>query len=195
MARARQSAAPVQPPRRRRAANVQALRTVADDFVSRFGGLLDEVVALREALVQAQEENGRLRGELAEGIDLFREARALVAHAEPTKRGSGRRTAQSTTAPGGQAAPRTRTRAASRNGTGAGRTRASAKGRATPASVTPDVVLAVIGKLGSATAGEIAAQISQEGVPVSGRAIRHIAKGAGAVMRPGDEGRVVYSLS
>ena len=192
MARARQSAAPVQPPRRRRAANVQTLRTAADDFVSRFGGLLDEVVALREALVQAQEENGRLRGELAEGIDLFRDARALVARAEPAKRGRGRRTAQSTTA---QTATRTRTRAASRNGTGAGRTPASAKGRATPASVTPDVVLAVIGKLGSATAGEIAAQISQEGVPVSGRAIRHIAKGAGAVMRPGDEGRMVYSLS
>jgi hypothetical protein len=165
---------------------------VADDFVSRFGGLLDEVVALREALVQAQEENGRLRGELAAGIDLFRDARALVARAEPANRGRGRRTAQSTTA---QTATRTRTRAGSRNGTGAGRTRASAKGRATPASVTPDVVLAVIGKLGSATAGEIAAQISQEGVPVSGRAIRHIAKGAGAVMRPGDEGRMVYSLS
>ena len=30
------------------------------------------------------------------------------------------------------------------------------KGRATPASVTPDIVLATIGKLGSATASEIA---------------------------------------
>jgi hypothetical protein len=174
---------------------VQTLRTTADDFVSRFGGLLDEVVALREALVEAQEENGRLRGELAAGIALFRDARALVARAEPAKPGRGRRTAQSMAIPAGQATSRTRTRPASRNGTGAGRTRASAKGRATPASVTPDVVLAVIGKLGSATAGEIAAQISQEGVPVSGRAIRHIAKGAGAVMRPGDEGRMVYSLS
>jgi hypothetical protein len=57
------------------------------------------------------------------------------------------------------------------------------------------VVRAVIGKLGTATAGEIAAQISQAGTPVSGRAIRHIAKGAGAVMRPGDDGRMVYSLS
>jgi hypothetical protein len=195
MARARQSAAPVQPVRRRRAANAQTLRTAADDFVSRFGGLLDEVLALREALVQAQEENGRLRGELAEGIDLFRDARALVARAEPAKRGRGRRTAQSTAALPGQATTRTRTRAASSNGIGGGRARATARGRATPASVTPDVVRAVIGKLGSATAGEIAAQISQEGVPVSGRAIRHIAKGAGAVMRPGDEGRMVYSLS
>ena len=87
MVRARQSAAPVQPARRRRAANVQTLRTAADDFGSRFGGLLDEVVALREALVEAQEENGRLRGELAAGIDLFRDARALVARAEPAKRG------------------------------------------------------------------------------------------------------------
>jgi hypothetical protein len=194
MARARESAAPVQPARRRRAANVQTLGTAGDDFVSRFGGLLDEVVALREALVQAQEENGRLRGELAEGINLFRDARALVARAEPVKRGTGQRTARSTAAPAGQATTRTGARRR-RDGTGGGQTRASSKGRATPASVTPDVVLAVIGKLGSATAGEIAAQISQEGVPVSGRAIRHIAKGAGAVMRPGDEGRMVYSLN
>jgi hypothetical protein len=194
MARARQSAAPLRPARRR-AAPVQTLRDAADDFVSRFAGLLDEVLALREALVRAEEENGRLRAELAEAIDLFRDARTLVARAEPAKRGRGRGAAQSTAATAAQGTTRTRTRSASGNGTGAGRPRTSARGRATPESVTPDVVRAVIGKLGTATAGEIAAQISQEGVPVSGRAIRHIAKGAGAVMRPGDEGRMVYSLS
>ena len=70
--------------------------------------------------------------------------------------------------------------------------RAQANGRATPDSVTGDVLRAVIGKLGSASAAEIAAQISRAGTPVSGRAIR---KGAGAVMRPGDDGRMVYSLS
>jgi hypothetical protein len=194
MARARQSAAPLRPARRR-AAPVQTLREAADDFVSRFAGLLDEVLALREALVRAEEENGRLRAELAEAIDLFRDARTLVARAEPAKRGRGRGAAQSTAAPAAQGTTRTRARSASRNGTSDGRPRSSARGRATPASVTADVVRAVIGKLGTATAGEIAAQISQEGVPVSGRAIRHIAKGAGAVMRPGDEGRMVYSLS
>jgi hypothetical protein len=61
--------------------------------------------------------------------------------------------------------------------------------------VTRDVVRAVIGKLGNSTAAEIAAEISHAGAPVSGRAIRHIAKGAGAVMRRGDDGRMVYSLS
>jgi hypothetical protein len=194
MARARQSAAPLRPARRR-AASGQTLRDAADDFVSRFAGLLDEVLALREALVRAEEENGRLRAELAEAIDLFRDARTLVARAEPAKRGRGRGAAQSAAATSARGTTRTRRRPASGNGTSAGRPPTSARGRATPESVTPDVVRAVIGKLGTATAGQIAAQISQEGVPVSGRAIRHIAKGAGAVMRPGDEGRMVYSLS
>jgi hypothetical protein len=197
MARVRQqTAAPAQPTRRRRAVNVETMRTAADDFLTRFGGLVDEVVSLREALAEAQEENTQLRAELEEGIDLFRDARALVDRAEPARRRGGRGTAPST-APARAAAPRARSRAAaSRNGAGAGRTaRAAGNGRATPESVTADVVRAVIGKLGTATAGEIAAQISQAGTPVSGRAIRHIAKGAGAVMRPGDDGRMVYSLS
>jgi len=42
---------------------------------------------------------------------------------------------------------------------------------------------------------EIAEQITKAGTPVSGRAIRHIAKVAGAVARPGDGGRMVYALS
>ena len=46
-----------------------------------------------------------------------------------------------------------------------------------------------------ATASEIAEHISRAGTPVSGRAIRHIAKVAGAVARPGDDGRMVYALS
>jgi hypothetical protein len=49
--------------------------------------------------------------------------------------------------------------------------------------------------MGTATAGEIAEQITKAGTPVSGRAIRHIAKVAGAVARPGDGGRMVYALS
>lgn len=158
---------------------MQTLRQAADDFVSRFEGLLEEVVALREALVGAEEENQRLRAELDEGVSLLRDARALVVGAERPRRGRGARRSPVTAAP--------------RRAAGA-RERASSNGRATPASVTPEVVRAVIGKLGSATAGEIAAQITGAGTPVSGRAIRHIAKGAGAVMRPGDNGRLVYSL-
>jgi hypothetical protein len=178
MARVRQ---PAQPARRRRAVNIETVRSAADTFLSRFGSLVDEVVALREALAQAQQENIQLRAELAEAAGLFRDARALVARAEPAGRGRGR-TARGVKA---AAAPRAAGRSA----------RVSTNGRATPASVTADVVRAVIGKLGSATAGEIAAQITGAGTPVSGRAVRHIAKGAGAVMRPGDDGRMVYSLS
>ncbi len=193
MARARQqTAAPARPIRRKRAVNVETMRTAGDDFLARFGALLDEVVALRGALAQAQDENDRLRAELADGIELFRDARALVARAEPIRRGRRRGTAPAPAGPARGPGPRGRSRAASANGRAV---RATANGRATPASVTADVVRAVIGKLGTATAGEIAAQIGQAGTPVSGRAIRHIAKGAGAVMRPGEDGRMVYSLS
>jgi hypothetical protein len=193
MVRVRQHAkTPAQPIRRRRAANVETLRTAADDFLSRFGGLVDEVVALREAVAQSQAENDQLRSELAEALDLFREARALVARTGPATQVRGRAATRAKAAPARAA---TRVRTASTGGGGPARAaRASRYRRATPVSVTGDVVLAVIGKLGRATAAEIAAEISHAGAPVSGRAIRHIAKGAGAVMRPGDEGRMVYSL-
>jgi hypothetical protein len=190
MVRVRQhAAAPEQPIRRRRAANVETLRSAAEDFLSRFGSLVDEVVALREAVAQSQAENDQLRAELAEALDLFRDAGALVARTAPATRARGRAATRA------QAAP-ARVRTASTGGGGAARSaRASAHGRATPASVTRDVVRAVIGKLGNATAAEIAAEIGRAGAPVSGRAIRHIAKAAGAVMRRGDDGRMVYSLS
>jgi hypothetical protein len=194
MARVRQhAAAPAQPVRRRRAANVETLRTAADDFLSRFGSLVDEVVALREAVVQSQAENRQLRAELAEALDLFRDAGALVARTNPGTRTRGRAATPAKAAPA-RAATRARTPSTSGGGT-ARAARASTHGRATPASVTRDVVRAVIGKLGSATAAEIAAEIGHAGAPVSGRAIRHIARSAGAVMRRGDDGRMVYSLS
>lgn len=190
MARGRQ---PVRSARRRRAVNVETMRGAAEDFLTRFGSLVDEVVTLREALAEAQEENLRLRAELVEGITLFREAGALAVRA-----GSGgrreRRSAGNAVAPSQPAAGR-RPRGTAAKAARAGRTRgASANGRATPASVTGDVVRAVIGKLGTASAAEIADQITAAGTPVSGRAIRHIAKAAGAVMRPGEDGRMVYSL-
>jgi len=192
MARGRQPSAPA---RRRRAVNVETMRSAGDDFLSRFGLLVDEVVSLREALAEAREENLQLRAELADEIDLFRAARALVVQAERPART--RRPAARAAKPAATTgtARRTRTRAAAARTRGVRAGRTSANGRATPDAVTGDVVRAVIGKLGSATAGQIAAQISAAGTPVSGRAIRHIAKGAGAVMRPGEDGRMVYSLS
>jgi len=192
MARGRQPSAPT---RRRRAVNVETMRSAGDDFLSRFGLLVDEVVSLREALAEAREENLQLRAELAEEIDLFRAARALVVQAERPART--RRPAARAAKPAATTgtARRTRTRAAAARTRGVRAGRTSTNGRATPDAVTGDVVRAVIGKLGSATAGQIAAQISAAGTPVSGRAIRHIAKGAGAVMRPGEDGRMVYSLS
>jgi hypothetical protein len=194
MPRVRQHAAvPAQPIRRGRPANVETLRTAAEDFLSRFGSLVAEVVTLREAVAQSQAENDQLRGELAEALDLFREAGALVARTDPATQTRGRAATRAKAAPA-RAATRVRTASTGGGGT-AGAARASMQRRATPASVTRDVVRAVIGKLGSATAAEIAAEISHAGAPVSGRAIRHIAKGAGAVMRPGDDGRMVYSLS
>jgi hypothetical protein len=192
MARARQSsAAPAAPARRRRAAGSDTLRTAADDFLSRFGGLVDEIVSLREALEQAQHENLELHAELAEGIDLFRDARALVVRAEAPAQRRGR----GGTRPAAAAPSRGRSRVAAVPArAGRARTR-PANGRVTPAAVTADVVRAVIGWLGSATAGEIAEEITKAGTPVSGRAIRHIAKVAGAVARPGEAGRMVYTLS
>ena len=183
---------PAQPARRSRAATPDTMRRAGDDFLSRFGGLVDEVVALREELAAAQDENRRLSAELAEGIDLFREARGIVARSDsPGRRGRGGRPAASTPA---KSTGRTRA-SAGRAARGGRAARASANGRATPAAVTGDVVRAVIGKLGTATAGEIAAQITAAGTPVSGRAIRHIAESAGAVTRRGEDGRMLYSLS
>lgn len=68
------------------------------------------------------------------------------------------------------------------------------KGRATPASVTPDIVLATIGKLGTATASEIARELSVLGDPVSGRAVRWLAERAGAATTVGDDGQLRYRL-
>jgi hypothetical protein len=195
MARRRQPAVASAPPvQRRRAVKADSLRTAADDFLSRFGGLVDEIVALREALELAQQENMRLNAELAEGIELFRAARALVVTAEAPARARGRRALRAGAPEPVARRGRGRTPAAATRAAGRGR-RAASNGRVTPAAVTADVVRAVIGRMGTATAGEIAEQITKAGTPVSGRAIRHIAKVAGAVARPGDGGRMVYALS
>ena len=70
----------------------------------------------------------------------------------------------------------------------------AAKGRATPPSVTSEVVRAVLAKLGSATASEIAQEITKAGAPVSGRAVRFLAERAGAETFVGDDGQRRYRL-
>ncbi len=70
----------------------------------------------------------------------------------------------------------------------------AAKGRATPAEVTSDVVRAVLVKLGEATASEIAAEITSAGAPVGGRAVRFLAERAGATTRVGEDGQRRYRL-
>jgi hypothetical protein len=128
-----------------------------------------EVESLRGDIATVQQENQQLRAELAEGVDLLRGAEALLA---------------------GRAASTQRPRRERHEEPPAPRPK---RVRTTPASVTPDVVRSVIQGLGRATAAEIAEEIGRGGTPVSGRAIRHIAKAAGAVARPGDGG-MVYSL-
>lgn len=156
---------------RRQAVNVTSLRTAANGLLSRLEDLVVEVEALRDDLASAQRENQQLRTELAEGVDLLRGAEALLAGKATSVQRQPRRGR-----PEQPAASRPR------------------RIRTTPASVTPDLVRSVIQRLGRATAAQIAEEIGREGTPVSGRAVRHIAKAAGAVARPGDEGAMVYSL-
>jgi hypothetical protein len=155
---------------RRQAVNVTSLRNTADGLLSRLEDLVVEIESLRADIARVQQENQQLRTELSEGVDMLRGAEAILAgktaSVQRPRRG---RPEQPTATPG----PR--------------------RVRTTPASVTPDVVRSVIQRLGSATAAQIAEDIGRGGTPVSGRAIRHIAKAAGAVARPGDGG-MVYSL-
>jgi hypothetical protein len=180
-----------------RAVDVNTLRTAANGFLSRVDSLVAEVEGLREALMTAERDNEQLRAELAEGIQLIRGAQAALAHGatpverQPRRRGRGE---QSTGAPGAAPARRRAGRAAAASGSDAAPPAAGTRVRRTPASVTTDLVRAVIGRLGGATASEIAEEISTSGTEVSGRAIRHIAGAAGAVARAGADGRMVYTL-
>ena len=69
-----------------------------------------------------------------------------------------------------------------------------AKGRATPESVTAEVVRAVLAKFGTATAAEIAQEITKAGAPVSGRAVRFLAERAGAQTFIGEDGQRRYRI-
>ena len=132
--------------------------------------LTERIRKLDGEVAQLRLENAALRREVREAVGLLERAAAGA----PERPRRGRR-------PAGDA-PRRRRR---------GRT---PKGRATPSSVTGDVVKAVLAKLGSATASEIAGEITKAGAPVSGRAVRFLAERAGAHTFVADDGQRRYRL-
>jgi hypothetical protein len=143
------------------------LVSAAQRLVARIETLVDEVAKLRA-------DNAALRREVRDAIALFDTAGTGAVDGHRAVRGRAARVKP--------AAVRRRRK-----------TRA-AKGRATPAAVTSDVVRAVIIKLGESTASEIAAEITSAGAPVGGRAVRFLAERAGATTRVGEDGQRRYRL-
>lgn len=153
------STSSVQSPQRRRGPRSNGssdLVHTAEVMVGRIEDLVAEIATLRA-------DNDELRSELRDAVSMLERANAAL---------------------GGAAGGRRRAGAVPDVTPGRGRKRAAHKarrGRATPAEVTPEVVRAVIGKLGSATSAEIATEIGRAGnFTVNGRAIRWIAERAGA---------------
>lgn len=143
----------------------KTLVQAAERLATRIASLVNEVSALRA-------ENAALRKEVREAVGLLERA-AGTSNGETLRRG--RKT---------KVAPAVRRR----------RKAKVVKGRATPDSVTTEVVRAVLAKLGSATASEIALEITKAGAPVSGRAVRFLAERAGAHTFVGDDGQRRYRL-
>jgi len=140
----------------------------AERLVARIEALVNQVSSLRA-------ENATLRREVREAVALLERAGSAGSD--------------------GVGAKKTSRRAATTAGKGHRRRRKkSPKGRATPASVTAEVVRAVLAKKGAATASEIAHEITLAGAPVSGRAIRFLAERAGAQTFVGDDGQRRYRL-
>ncbi len=155
--------------RRASADGASPIIRAAERLVQRIETLVEEVARLRA-------DNAKLRLEVHEAVSLLDRASA-AAPADGGRRS--RFVAGPTPVP-----PPRRKR-------GRGR---SARGRATPAEVTPQVVEAAIAKLGQGTASEIADEITRAGVRVSGRAIRFLAERAGAETYRGDDGHRRYRL-
>lgn len=134
--------------------------------------LVVRIEALVNQVAELKADNAALRREVRAAVALFDRAGEAAGPARPSRR---------VVAPArGYAKNR-------RRGKGP-------KGRATPASVTPDIVLATIGKLGTSTASEIAKELSVLGDQVSGRAVRWLAERAGAATVVGDDGQLRYRL-
>lgn len=166
MVRTRRSAEASSPRRGRASRDAPAsLLETAERMVGQIEALVADIADLRR-------DNVALRAELRDAVSLLERASSALGGAEPDGR---RRRGRAATAARGRsskrAAPTPR----------AARGRQTGRSRATPASVTPDVVRGAIGKLGVATAAEIAAEISRHaGAKVNGRAIRFLAEQAGA---------------
>jgi hypothetical protein len=140
----------------------------AERLVARIEALVNQVSSLRA-------ENASLRREVRDAVALLERAGTAGTDGAAVKK-PGRRAAASA----GKAHRRRRKK--------------GPKGRATPASVTAEVVRAVLAKKGAATASEIAHEITLAGAPVSGRAIRFLAERAGAETFVSDDGQRRYRL-
>jgi hypothetical protein len=123
-------------------------------MVGRIEDLVAEIATLRA-------DNDELRGELRDAVSMLERANTALGGAAGVRRRAG-------------------VLADATPGRGRQRGHKARRGRATPPEVTPEVVRAVIGKLGSATSAEIAGEINRAGnFTVNGRAIRWIAERAG----------------
>jgi hypothetical protein len=141
-------------------------------IVQAAGRLVSRIEALVTQVAELKADNAKLRREVREALALIDRAGDAAAPPRATRRA---------------AAATPRHAKSRRRGKGP-------KGRATPASVTPDIVLATIGKLGSASASEIAKELSGHGDQVSGRAVRWLAERAGAATVVGEDGQLRYRL-
>jgi hypothetical protein len=186
MARTRSTTATPRAPRttarsRRDASQGSVLVQTAERMVGQIETLVVEIEALRA-------DNEGLRAELRDAVSMLERASKALGDAGTAGR-RGRRRA-------GAAEPGPARRGVRLGVRGAAPRVRRTRGRATPEGVTPQVVHAVIAKLGGeATAAEIAAEITRNGVPVSGRAVRFLAERAGAQTVVGEDGQRRYRVS
>lgn len=172
MVRSRTTAASAVSKRRRASANLGepgSLLQTAERMVTQIEGLVGEIASLRA-------DNHALRAELRDAVAMLSRASEALGGVAAPRRGRGR----PRSVPGDDAA-------SSASGARRRRPAKPSRGRATPPEVTPEVVRGTIGKLGTATASEIAAEISRHtSVAVTGRAIRFLAERAGATIETVD---------
>ena len=132
--------------------------------------LVTRITVLVDEVAALRQENAALRREVKQAVALLDHAARAGAQAAAVERRA-------------KLAPTRRRRRAK-----------LAKGRATPESVTAEVVRAVLAKFGTATAAEIAQEITKAGAPVSGRAVRFLAERAGAQTFIGEDGQRRYRI-
>jgi len=143
--------------------------------------LEEENTQLRQKMATAEADSREVR-EWLESINVKVKAAPSVA-AKPTQAARPRRAADTEAAPKAVAAKP----AAAASGAAAKRQPVSEETRRT--------VEQVIREMGRATAGQIAAEVTRLGHPMSGRAVRHIAQGVGATATVDTDGTRVYHLA